>query len=218
MARRDNFREWSKTASFQIVVVPSLLALVGIVFVDICNKPWVAFGVIILVAVVATVVFFVRRKRTRYPLVYESPHAPYDGLVFSMSVQKDPVWFKTLLETQKSSWNPTSVVCLVSEAARAAGGLSVVEEVFGPVSVHTVSGGLELKPMEMASICKLAIKALNSSGDVLVDVTGGNAVMSIGLYEAAVENEASVGYIAAENKNLKPILLINARSDGPSST
>lgn len=232
--------EFLESVSFQVVVMPSLLALITIGFVDLWGEPWWAFGFTIVVALVALflslVAFRRRERRLSAPVLSDGSASDrsFAGLVFSPSAprKEEERRFENLVAKLRDVWEPRFVVCVCTPAAEKAA-WRIVQRVFegrAEVWKEVLADGDEVDPSAIARSGRSAIDRLTRAGrdrgglhedDVLVDITAGTKVLSLGLYTAAVEENVNVGYLAdlaADHPKTSILLRSSLRADDVSTT
>lgn len=206
--RKLFWRDFRDSLSFQMVVVPSVLALIGVGLGDAMDQPGWAAVVTFLAAVIGVFFFFGAWRRQlrvlqRSTLVDNyAGQRGYAGLVFAPSILRDGDEARARFESQikrlLDAWHPKTVVLIVSTAAENAGGVAIIRELMGPeISINQMSLPKEqhLRPTAILETARKAIGLLGDPADVLVDITAGSSVLSVGLYEAAAESNANVGYL-----------------------
>lgn len=207
--RKLFWRDFRDSLSFQMVVVPSVLALIGVGLGDAMHQPgWAA--VVTLLAAVIGVFFFFGAWRRQLRVLHRSTlvdndagHRQYGGLVFAPSILRDGDEARARYESQikrlAGAWHPKTVVLIVSTAAEQAGGVAIIKKLMEPDKISITQMPLpeeqHLRPTAILDTARKAIGLLGDPADVLVDITAGSSVLSVGLYEAAAESNANVGYL-----------------------
>ncbi|MBS1838388.1 MAG: hypothetical protein JST64_11920 [Actinobacteria bacterium] len=218
-------KEFSGSQSFQIVVVPSVLVLIGLFFGDIQGAPVVAFWVTVCVALAGCALWFaVWKAKKHHAARHRSALADgtevdrsFSGLVFAPS-RLNPGGeerYRDLVIRIADSWKPTKVALVISHAVQESKGVEIVEKVLAEKRVTIVSTvrlleAGHLEPTTILKKTKAAIDSLGDPADVLVDITAGTSVMSVGLYEAAMETDANVGYIEMVEERKAPRLILES--------
>jgi hypothetical protein len=231
-------KEFIKTDSFKIIVIPSVLSILLVVGIDI-HHSWLLTLVLIGGFVVFAVVFFAlaRRKQRiraelgrgarfegRFDVLIFSPSSPSpnpngdkkpddDGFDVAKAEShcKKIISNIDLLEKIKR-YNTGRIVCLVSAEADAHHAPCLINEVFQNLKVesHDIARGDELMPNVIKVKCVNLIRESKKFGAVVVDITSGNKPTTVGMYEAAIEEGVSIGYISGDEVRI----ILDTRPDG----
>lgn len=226
---RSSVDNWFSSLSFQVVLVPSALSLIGLAVGDGLGRPWLATIFTLAVALVAGGVFWLSWVRNRAELrkleVVQRPTfaaAEQFGAVVtavSSSQRNDPgaygsnnsaKWSTTLTGRLQSLVIPSRMALIHTEASEA--NTQNVEQWLESLSVASkrfpVEPGRETDVFHLTKVAdEAALWASDvADGDVLIDVTGGTAVFSIALFEAANQLGCAVTYIETASGDEHPAL------------
>lgn len=200
-------KEFARSLSFQVVLAPALLL----------GFEQVVHGMALLAVIIAMAVgwfiawMLIWRRRARARLVYvdASQDDPASLLVLVAGNPRTPeqeLRNRDLIEKQLTAWRPSKVVALVSPEAQTASegcalsGAAILRDAVQEVGATLVERLLEPGQIyEPTVIRDVVAGALHRKGgpdrDAVVDMTGGTALASLGLYEAAGEAGVRVSYV-----------------------
>lgn len=88
---------------------------------------------------------------------------------------------------------------------------TVLESRGAVVEFRFLAQGEDVDPAALMEESLIAVRGLRRRGSVIVDITFGNKPMSVGLYEAAVEQGVNVGYQHRSEGVVTPQLILEER-------
>lgn len=209
---KHRLRAWTQDLGFQLVVVPGLLALISLYLGDVLGRPGLAFGFTLVIVVFFFAWFFVafeQRERSRRERALGrggTPRVRADAVIMAMNLRAP------------GPDHPAHLLCdlthaqclglLVTEASRphalelrdqlarhASGAVSTVL-VSLDADQETNISHVRSRAQELIDLVDDQLSDDGRRSSTLVsDVTAGTAIISIGLYEAAVSRDLLVTYL-----------------------
>lgn len=199
-----SFRQWLRSLSFQIVAVPSTLALISLYFGDTLNRSGLAALLTAIVAVGAASWFWLAPDLSTRPRPIGDGRVignlEFDTVVTAVShrLQTGAQASDSLLARLLAAYQPRHVVLLVSSAAAQTGAgdaaVTIAKDAGVETSTVMLPRGTEANPAALADLAGAAV-ASRQHESIMVDVTSGNSVMSIGLFSAATSHNVWSGYL-----------------------
>lgn len=214
-------RQFVRTPTFQVVFVPSLLAIVAIAAP---TRWWAVIGsvAVALLAFVIWAVFQRRLARSGPTLAFEVAPEPVDVLIMAASLKGTT---KARIQDRATKlvghWQPTKVICLVTSQASIDQTPQWIRDAAADVKPKAEFMEADLigdqhldDPIRWTHRAADEVAALGlDEPSIVVDITGATKLASIGMYQYAIEAGARACYLAEGEKGASPSRVIVIAED-----